>query len=64
MHVSGTPLLTQEGRDCLKREVWWVLEHPGNWTLGLCAYVRAWQAHPSCISWQKRAGAHHHDCFI
>lgn len=39
MHVSGTLLLTQEGREGLQRELWWILEHPGNWTLRLCVCV-------------------------
>ena len=36
MHVSGTLLLTQEGREGSQRELQWVLERQGNQTLWLC----------------------------
>ena len=72
MHVSGTLLLTQEGREGLQRELQWVLKHPGNRTLRLRVCVRVCvcvcecvdtAAHPSCMGWQKGAGANHQNCF-
>ena len=39
MHVSGTLLLTQEGREGSQRELQWVLERQGNQTLWLCVCV-------------------------
>ena len=70
MHVSGTLLLTQEGREGSQRELQWVLEHQGSQTLGLCECVCVCvcvcvdtTAHPSCTGWQKGAGANHQNCF-
>lgn len=63
MHVSGTLLLTQQGRDGLQRELRWVLEHPGNGTLGPWACVRDSAAHPNCDA-GRWSWAHHHGCFI
>ena len=62
MHVSGTLLLTQEGREGSQRELQWVLERQGNQTLWLCVCVCVCvcvdtTAHHSCTGWQKGAGA-------
>lgn len=66
MHVSGTLLLTQEGRDGLQRQLQWVLMHPGSGPLGrACLCARGQSSSTSQLhGWQQGAGAHHHNCFI
>ena len=71
MHVSGTLLLTQEGKEGSQRELQWVLERQGNQTLGLCVCVSAcvsacvWipQPIPAVLAGRREPELNHQNCF-
>ena len=71
MHVSGTLLLTQEGKEGSQRELQWVLECQGNQTLGLCVCVSAcvsacvWipQPIPAVLAGRREPELNHQNCF-